>query len=892
MATLLREKYNTGDDGAETAGGSVHIGQYFKATQEYTTTSIKMKLYRVGSPDTITLSLYNVSGGVPTGAAIATDTYNGNSLTTDAGGEWVEFTISYSLNRIQDYAFAVSGPNVGTIKVRKQGSATTYGNGYIVQDPGTGWSTIAAADCMFEVWGSKTDVAASVVIGGIRDTTKEVSVWGLDSDGEIAWFFDTGHLAADVHRLSSGDFVIAGTTADNGQGGGSRNVWILDSFGQMKYEALIIPAGSAFRVKSDSNYLYIATSSGVFRTNHNLTGSTQVTTQTSQAVAVDTSGNIYVGGGGVPATLRKYNSSLVFQWQKDTNDSCIAIDILSDGNVIIGTTDGEVRRYESDGLSPDAGKWAYTVGTGVAQIFVAIYNDVIYAAQSNGSTGGDVFVALNTNGVRQWGILEADWSEDIEKIVFNSSGVPFWVGDWHGGFSVFEVDTINEEARGIMVQDYVAGAIAVAMDIVPTYSYAPDLSDAEAQWRMNDNANNPVVFEQAYNRNGTASKNTSAMTTAGKINTALNFVRADNDDVDLGDNAAWELTPSQDKTFAFWCNWAGTGANNFNVILAKYLHASTVGYASVIQRIPKNLRTFLWWPGGGSLSTVTTGLDLSTSGWFLTVIRIDRSGRLAVSINNGAYSSYVDISANETDDLSNSSSLMLAENLPIGVDYERFEGALDNIGIWSRILTQEEEALIWNNGAGTEAYGIVESPVITDQSTSITKSVGQAVSFFVTATGEPTPTYQWYKNSSPISGETSSTLSFTCESDSGGIYTCIVTNIGGSVTSSDIVLSVIPLITSQSGDANVLRYCTATFSVIAGGYPVLSYQWYKNGSPILGETSSSISVIADVSTIGTYACKVTNVVGSSWSNNMELSVSENPYRYRIFDLPLDSDRVC
>jgi len=297
------------------------------------------------------------------------------------------------------------------------------------------------------------------------------------------------------------------------------------------------------------------------------------------------------------------------------------------------------------------------------------------------------------------------------------------------------------------------------------------------------------------------------------------------------------------------------------------------------------------WVDSTSISSNTEDTDLST-GWHLCVIRVDRSGRMYISVNNNAYSSYVDISAKESDDLSNSQQLMLGENpSDLGGSYERYEGALDCVGIWNRLLTEEEEALLWNGGVGSEDFGLVVAPTITDQSSSITHSVGEAVSFYVTADGDPAPTYLWDKDEEDLSGETSASLSFTADINSGGVYNCTVTNIGGFVTSADIVLSIIPSIISQSSDTAALLGTEVTLSVTAGGYPTLSYQWYRNTAELTGETSASISVYATSSTIGTYTCLVTNDAGSILSGGIVLSILSNPYSYRLFDLPLDSDRV-
>lgn len=82
-------------------------------------------------------------------------------------------------------------------------------------------------------------------------------------------------------------------------------------------------------------------------------------------------------------------------------------------------------------------------------------------------------------------------------------------------------------------------------------------------------------------------------------------------------------------------------------------------------------------------------------------------------------------------------------------------------------------------------------PKIVDQTISESSTVGTEIVLFVVATGSPTPTYQWYRNDVLIPDETSSTLNITIGHNTDGVYKCVVSNIVGSVTSDDILVSVI-----------------------------------------------------------------------------------------------------
>src|SRR5271170_7662640 len=76
--------------------------------------------------------------------------------------------------------------------------------------------------------------------------------------------------------------------------------------------------------------------------------------------------------------------------------------------------------------------------------------------------------------------------------------------------------------------------------------------------------------------------------------------------------------------------------------------------------------------------------------------------------------------------------------------------------------------------------------------TSQTVMVGQTATFTVTASGSGPLTYQWYKNGVAISGATSSTYTTpgTVAGDNGAVFTVVVSNAAGSVTSGPATLTV------------------------------------------------------------------------------------------------------
>jgi hypothetical protein len=91
------------------------------------------------------------------------------------------------------------------------------------------------------------------------------------------------------------------------------------------------------------------------------------------------------------------------------------------------------------------------------------------------------------------------------------------------------------------------------------------------------------------------------------------------------------------------------------------------------------------------------------------------------------------------------------------------------------------------------------APTITTQPQSQTVNAGSSVTFNVVATGNPSPTYQWAKGGTAITGATGSsyTISSTTTADAGN-YTVTVSNSSGSVLSATATLTVNTPVTPPS----------------------------------------------------------------------------------------------
>lgn len=205
------------------------------------------------------------------------------------------------------------------------------------------------------------------------------------------------------------------------------------------------------------------------------------------------------------------------------------------------------------------------------------------------------------------------------------------------------------------------------------------------------------------------------------------------------------------------------------------------------------------------------------------------------------------------------------------------------------VVTQEYAGsyrCLVSNAAGTRATNVatlnVESSnvVITGKSDNVSALVGDSITIFVTATGKNL-SYQWKKNAVNIIWATSSNYTINSASLSDpGSYTCYVSNYSSNSTSDPISVSVsdVPVsITVQPSSQSSYVGDVVTFSVTATGTNI-TYQWQKNGSNIVGATSSSyiVSSVSLANNSELYRCVISNSANSVISNAGVLTVSDVP----------------
>jgi hypothetical protein len=173
-------------------------------------------------------------------------------------------------------------------------------------------------------------------------------------------------------------------------------------------------------------------------------------------------------------------------------------------------------------------------------------------------------------------------------------------------------------------------------------------------------------------------------------------------------------------------------------------------------------------------------------------------------------------------------------------------------------------------------------PAITAQPASLTVTQGQSAGFSVTATGTAPLTYFWRKGGTPMTNGPNPSLTIAnVQSADAGIYSVIVSNIAGTITSSNATLAVIvpptaPIITSQPLSQSITIGQTANFSVSVSGATPLSYFWFKASTLLTNSANPSFAVVnAQFADAGIYSVMVSNSLGTATSSNAVLTVNTN-----------------
>lgn len=161
MATLY-EYHNTGENTASWLYGDVWHGQSFTPSITHTITSVKLKLYKVDSPGTVTVSIRAADvDGLPIGDDLCSGSIDGNTLLT-APGEWREIMLGTGciLDANTKYAIVLRAISQTLAWWLDESNSYAGGRGCDSEDAGISWDpeSYLTFDFMFEEWGTASSI--------------------------------------------------------------------------------------------------------------------------------------------------------------------------------------------------------------------------------------------------------------------------------------------------------------------------------------------------------------------------------------------------------------------------------------------------------------------------------------------------------------------------------------------------------------------------------------------------------------------------------------------------------------------------------------------------------------------------------------------------------------
>ncbi|MBA3699599.1 MAG: immunoglobulin domain-containing protein [Planctomycetes bacterium] len=203
------------------------------------------------------------------------------------------------------------------------------------------------------------------------------------------------------------------------------------------------------------------------------------------------------------------------------------------------------------------------------------------------------------------------------------------------------------------------------------------------------------------------------------------------------------------------------------------------------------------------------------------------------------------------------------------------------------------------NSAGTDygsqiSFKAYQVPTITTQPASQSKIVGQTATFSVTANGTPTPTYQWRKNGTNISGATAT--SYTTPAlvigDHSALYSVVVTNAAGATPSSDATLTVTigpPVLTTTAISGITPTSASSGGNITSDSGAAVTARgvcWATSSNPTIANNTTSDGIGTGLFTSGltnlnpgsTYFVRAyaTNSVGTAYGSQISFTAYKVP----------------
>lgn len=245
--------------------------------------------------------------------------------------------------------------------------------------------------------------------------------------------------------------------------------------------------------------------------------------------------------------------------------------------------------------------------------------------------------------------------------------------------------------------------------------FAAVVANPVVQYKMNDNAASSVVVDAMGTIDGASRTdggeiNTDTIDTAGKINGALQF-NGSTQYVSIPDNAVFDITDTLTV-----CVWAKNDATNIGQQAMVGKDDAGTGKREWSILLDADQKLFVVISDDGTAQSVPiadndvvteTGTEIDE--WHLYGFTIDTSGGAATPLLylDGISIARTEAGAATTTINNDDVPVTIGGVLSNGLIIDLWDGAIDNVLIFDRVLTSDEITTLWNNGNGTEGFGEV-----------------------------------------------------------------------------------------------------------------------------------------------------------------------------------------
>jgi hypothetical protein len=264
-----------------------------------------------------------------------------------------------------------------------------------------------------------------------------------------------------------------------------------------------------------------------------------------------------------------------------------------------------------------------------------------------------------------------------------------------------------------------------------------------------------------------------------------------------------------------WNGWLNLGGNTPAVTITTQPSSQTVniGQNATFSVVANNVLSYQWTFGGANISGATASTytinnaQPGNAGNYNVVVG-NNAGTLAsanatLTVTGATPPSITTQPASQTVNQGQSATFSVVDSGTAPLSYQwRFNGAnlsgatassytvnnaqAGNAGSYSVVVAN----VAGNVTSANATLTVILPPVISQQPASQLAAVSNSVTFTVGLSQGTSPAYQWRYNGTPIAGATQSSLTVIGLTwNSGGSYSVVVTNVAGSVTSANAVLT-------------------------------------------------------------------------------------------------------